>query len=321
MTKIYRKLTIIFSTILFAFISFLLGLSFFGVFYLSNAVYISNTSTYAEVGEIYNTSTKTFKADELNKLIRYVCGRGGIETLSYIDSMATGVTDDGITGATAKSIRNVSYDSVKTSGKDVVVSFGGLKWQVCYLSKVNGDIVMTLWLTNSIQDAWKSGRSQTEGDYYGFIDGSLFSDWSNNISNKNFKAQGGPTNMYGTSYIRAVTLNNGGQYLSSIGSAYKNFTATSSSAFAKFTMPSVTGSLTNYIVKPTNVSWQARQDSSKKYGVNYSYTLPNDAFAELSNFNWYTSSTYGSAGVMWGYSYKANYISWQNDYIWLSKHY
>ena len=39
---------------------------------------------------------------------------------AYIDSMATGVTDDGLTGATAKSIRNVSYDSVKTSGKDVV---------------------------------------------------------------------------------------------------------------------------------------------------------------------------------------------------------
>jgi uncharacterized repeat protein (TIGR02543 family) len=317
MAKIYRKLTIIFSAILFAFISFLLGLSYFGVFYLSNAVYISSTSTYAEVGEIYNTSTKTFKADELNKLIRYVCGRGGVDTLAYIDSMATGVTDDGLTGATAKSIRNVSYDSVKTSGKDVVVSFGGLKWQVCYLSKVNGDIVMTLWLTNSIQDAWKSGRSQTEGDYYGFIDGSLFSDWSNNIKEKSFKVQAGPTNMYGTSYIRAVTLNNGGQYLSSIGSPYKSFTSTSSSAFAKFTMPSVTGSLTNYIVKPTNVSWQARQDSSKKYGVNYTYTLPNDAFTELSSFNWYTSSTYGSASVMWDYSYRSNYTTWQNDYIWL----
>ncbi len=176
-----------------------------------------------------------------------------------------------------------------------------------YLSNdTNGNPILTLWLSNSTQDAF-SGRSATEGQYYGYLNGGLYSDWSGNWSSTS-ETLTYPPNMYGTSYIRAVTLNNGGLYTYGSGTTTTPSTSSasqsSSNVFASFTLDSY--GLTQYMVKPTNIPWQRDQSAITTLGTTYSY--PNEAIAP-SKTNWYSS------GV--NYSSKTNYTVWQNDYLWL----
>ena len=121
--------------------------------------------------------------------------------------------------------------------------------------------------------------------------------------------------MYGTSYIRAVTLNNGGTYAyagtntgsvsSSSSITGQAVTQNSSSAFAPFTM----STLTDYIVQPVNVAWQKEQSAVTTLG--FSSKLPND--------EWLTNSTgYGNDGTRdYNYSSLSNYSAWNQNYIWL----
>ena len=277
----------------------------------TDATKTDDTTSYVMVDEIWNESTGQFDGNNLTTLLQYITGNSSITSLDVTSRGSIGQTKS------AADIRTSTANG-KTTSQDVQVTFGGLTWTVTYLSQdANGNDIVTLWLSNNYQQAWE-GRSATEGALYGFINGALYSDWSNDLRNDYYTVNY-PTNMYGTSYINAVTLNNGGSYVTSVSGTSSTSTATltsnvgqnSNSVFAIYTMDSVAGSVTDYLVKPNEVSWQETENA---YAQGCSYTYGNDAWGTPAGSTKWYSESYGSAEDMVDNLY---YDAWANSYIWL----
>lgn len=307
--EIFRKLSVFCSCFLFAVCSLLMGLFYSGKIINTEALSYTDSSSCVKVNEIWDGNG--FSANNVNSLLRYISGNGNasIKSMSTIDSMASNKTN-------ASQIRAKTYG--KSSSQDVVVKFGNLEWQVVYLSKDNnGNSILTLWLANSTQSAF-SGRSTAEGSYFGFYNSGFYSSWSANWYKNDLTAKY-PANMYGASYIRAVTLNNGGQYSTSITSAV-SASQNSNSAFAKFTMPSVSGSFTKYIVKPIDVRWQ-EYGQNRKTIFGSQYSAPNENWSpNIPNNGSYMGESYtfgSSSGNYTNYANNALNQTWARDYIWL----
>ena len=259
------------------------------------------------VGELWDRDSGTINQQNANILLKYLTGSNST-SIATLDNMASVETtarkiEDKILPAGSES--GVLYGE-KESGDSVVVTLGGLQWYVTYLSKdINGDIIATLWLTNSTQDAFVD-RGSTEGGYYGFVNGGLYSNWSSGWYS--IMSGSHPSNMYSTSYMRVVTLNNGGQYATSDTAISSIVPKSTNSVFADFTMTEAEGGsgLTEFLVTPNQVGWQTdRQDSKSLLGfTNY---LNNDSTKlggdYSSNYNYQDYSDYGA---------------WGNDYLWLS---
>ena len=284
------------------------GGCFLALFLRSRAIYTTDTTSYVKVDEIYNDTTGAFDANNVNALLKYITGNSSItyeNASSTLNTLATNKT----TSADIRS-KSVTVNGVtKSSSQDVIVRFGGLDWQVVYLSKdTDGNNILTLWLSSSQQDAF-AGRTSTEGQLYGFINNSLYSDWSADWYS--YDTGSYPSNMYGTSYIRAVTLNNGGQYATSVSALSSAYAQNENSVFARFTMEEVDNSLTQYITTPSKMSWQLDQ-SAVREGTN-SYNQPNDSIDVP------TSGSYsnGAFDNNMNYHSKTNYDEWSSDYIWL----
>ena len=282
------------------------GGCFLALFLRSRAIYNDDTTSYVKVDEIYNDTTGAFDANNVNALLKFITGdadANNFNVMNTLDNMATIST-------TSPEIRT-NVARITTERKDVIIGFGGLDWQVVYLSKdTDGNNILTLWLSSSQQDAF-AGRTADEGAYYGFVNNSLYSDWSADWYS--YDTDSYPSNMYGTSYIRAVTLNNGGQYalgideLSQIDENDPYNGQNENSVFARFTMEEVEGSLTQYITTPSKMSWQLDQ-SAVDEGVSDILLFPNDSI------NVPTSGSYNSGC---NYHSKTNYDEWASDYIWL----
>ena len=291
---------------------------FFNLSNNANAIKYNDTTSYVKVGELFDSSSKTFNAANMRKLVDIL---GGDSNTSFetIKNLASGATSDSMPGHSALDIRKKTYN--KSATQDVVITLGGLTWQVMYLSTDNSadkNVVLTLWLTGD-QEAWKD-RLATEGDYYGFLRGNssttagMYSTWSAKVSNSSFGINN-PTSMYGASYINAVTLNNGGTYVSAVSDDTATATTTLSTAtksansvFANFTMD--TYGLTKYLITPANVPWQLNQSARNELGTDSSYDLPNEASSTISNPSYYTSSM--SSMVSNRY-----YYEWTKNYLWL----
>ena len=277
----------------------------------SRAIYSDDTTSYVKVDEIYNDTTGAFDANNVNALLKYITGEADITIDTATDTLNTMATAN----TTSADIATKAVLD-KANGDDVIVTFGGLDWQVVYLSKdTDGNNILTLWLSSSQQDAF-AGRTDDEGAYYGFINNSLYSDWSADWSSA-YASETYPSNMYGTSYIRAVTLNNGGQYaldvdeLSQIDENDPYNGQNENSVFARFTMEEVEDSLTQFITTPSKMSWQHNQSAVSE--VNFSNNLPNDSIDVPTSGSYYTDSTYGNMN----FHSKTNYDAWENDYLWL----
>lgn len=220
----------------------------------TQAIYTDDTTSYVKVNEIYSDIVGAFDADNVNTLLKFITGDANITVETATDTLnemtSTSNTNNATTSADIRA-KTVTVNGVtKSSSQDVIVRFGGLDWTVTYLSKdTDGNNILTLWLSKSEQDAF-AGRTADEGEFYGFINNSLYSDWSNDfvITLNNYSANY-PTNMYSTSYIRTVTLNNGGVYTTD-GTNTETFTQNTNSVFARFTMEEVDNSLTSYLVTP-----------------------------------------------------------------------
>ncbi|MDE7453739.1 MAG: hypothetical protein K2N22_04950, partial [Clostridia bacterium] len=252
-----------------------------------------NTVSVSEItfaGYANNEKGKAFDANKLAELYGKLLGTTNKANMTYANVAGLGTK-------TAADIRS------NNNGKDVLVTFGGLQWTVTYLTQDSGNVVLDLWLasaseTSTWSDGWFYQQSQS---------------WTY------------PTNMYGSSYIRAVTLNNGGFYtyggpdgITTSGrysgggydvtseSQIKTTTATQSAAhkFSKFTMSGVSGSLADYILTPAQVSYQATESYVASLGG--SYDNCNDAYTQSSKLP--TGYNY------WG---KDHYTDWMNDKIWL----
>ena len=82
-------------------------------------------------------------------------------------------------------------------------------------------------------------------------------------------------------------------------------------------MPSVKGSLTNFIVKPSTIAYQRNQNNNVGGTIgNIGYTMPNEAYGTPSGaIKWYVNSS--KTTDMSTMPSKTGYDAWKYDYIWL----
>ena len=247
----------------------------------------ANTSNLV-VGEIFkgndsSSGNNYFDGAKLRQLYSAIIGGNSASLIDINTELA------GSGQITAANIRNNNKDNSYPSGRDIVVTFGGFEWTVTHLTKDRtGNTIATLWLASS-------------------SDMSSWSRWSYDSPSDTY-----PSNMYASSYIRAAALNTGSGYVASRGETTLTTVAQSSThRYAKFTMPSVAGSLTDFIVKPAQVAYQETEDQAVGGVIGgVGYTLPNEAYGTPSVGRWQTAA-------MGNYSRNPIYNSWANDYIWL----
>ena len=264
---------------------------------------------YVKVDEIYDDEAGEMSEENVNVLLKYITGQADVNVDNaeeVLEGLASAPKSSEDFRANVVSATGAS----KQAGQEIKITFGGLDWWATYLSTdTDGNVILTLWLDESQQDAF-AGRTSTEGQLYGFINNSLYSDWSADWYSTSTSSY--PSNMYGTSYIRAVTLNNGGQYATSVSALSSEYAQNENSAFARFTMEEVENSLTQYITTPSKMSWQTYQ-SSAATNPSYSYYCPNDSIEDPADKG-LEGSWYGSS---YNYENKDGYKDWANDYIWL----
>ncbi len=214
------------------------------------------------IGELFEESSKTFDAYSMNKILQQISGDSNVNVsnMTAIDTLAKNkatsadmIANYNIVKSTSASAADYSV-SAQSYDAEILIELGGLIWTPVYLSQDDQENdILTLWLVDNQQDVWSS-RKANEGDYYGFIDGALYSDWSANwIQDSPTITEKYSSQMYGTSYIRAVTLNCGGDYATS-GTEKATATQSDSNPFALFTMSKF--GLTEYLITPEHVSWQ-----------------------------------------------------------------
>ena len=273
----------------------------------------TDTSSYYSVGELLtNASTAAaydpFNETNMNKLINVLSGSAS----GTISSQLTSLTTSAATPITSQSLRAKTY--LKSSGQSVVVRIGGLDWIVTYLSKdTDGNLIATLWLSSNYQSAW-SGTTKSLGEHFGILNGGLYSDWSDDGTLQDYNTI--PGNMYGTSYIRAETLNNpyNRAYISVADekfiSATAQSTTTDSHPFALYTASNL--GLTKYLTTPDKMQWMVNRQNPVNRGSN-AYWLANESLTSGNTYN-YTASW--SAPKM-NYEEIAGYDNWGKDYLWL----
>lgn len=272
---------------------------------------IDGFSKCVRVGEIWDSESQTFNIQNTLMAMQYVSGDLDLSLYEIRQAAQRGyfvsdIIDVEITSGSTLGVNRLP----KSKGKGVVVELGGLDWYVTGLT-VNkaGESIVTLWLDNSIQDAWKN-RSEAEGEYYGYLNGSLFSSWAYNWGDVNL-TNTYPANMYGTSYLNAVTLNNGGYYSldsKNILQASKN----SDSAFAMFTMEEY--GLTKYLATPREMLWQEYQTVYSLYEGSEvpegTYNMPNDAWSpDLPDDGFYSPAN-NYADILYS-------DMWADSYVWV----
>ncbi len=282
------------------------------------------------IGELFEESSKTFDAYSMNKILQQISGDANVNVsnMTAIDTLAKNKatsTDmianyNKVNAASASnySSANANYSALKNSDysnidysvladsydAEILIELGGLFWTPVYLSQDDQENdILTLWLADNQQDVWSS-RKRDEGEYYGFLNGALYSDWSANWL-ADHEMEKYPTNMYGTSYIRAVMLNNGGVYATS-GTETATAEQSKNNVFALFTMEQ--SGLTEFFVTPEHVSWQ-KDGQSAKNQLSYEY--------DLANENWWNETTVNGFYGKYNYAGQEGNDAWKDDYLWL----
>ncbi|MDE6550750.1 MAG: hypothetical protein K2M44_04570, partial [Clostridia bacterium] len=255
----------------------------------AEVVAVTNTSTsnpdIVRVDEIYKgvdtlNNTKHFSGENLSKLYASITGNSNA-TIADINSAVAGGAQ-----ITSQDIRD------DNGGKDIVISFGGLDWTVTYLTQdKNGNTIVSLWLASSSSTL-------------------RWNPWTDPATSYAY-----PSNMYSSSYMRAAGLNSGSGYVASSGATtLTKVTQSTTHQYAKFTMPTAADSLTDFIVKPSAVSYQETQNhNSGKPISDMNQTLPNDAYGTPSGVINY----YNVTGRNLNYTGKTGYTEWKDDYMWL----
>ncbi len=220
---------------------------------------------------------KVFNGESMTALYEKLTGKTGAE-IGDVDALGT---------LTAADIR------AKNGNKDIVLTMDGQQWTVTHLTKdSSGNTIATLWqATESATHTWNP--------------------WYDGATTYAY-----PSNMYSTSFVRADALNSGGNgYVAKRGATtLTKVPQKTDHKYARLTMPSVKGSLTNFIVKPSAVAYQEDQNNNVGGTIgNIGWTLPNEAYGTPSGtVNWYNAN-----GRNMDYSGKSGYADWKDDYIWL----
>ncbi|MDE7337348.1 MAG: hypothetical protein K2N32_04455, partial [Clostridia bacterium] len=242
-----------------------------------NAQALIDSTGHVNIGNLLKSdpnSRAIFDKDKMTTLLEKITGK-------------TGATIDDVLSAGTKNSSNIR---TANGGKELLVTLGDFTWSVVYVANSKndgtGDPIITLWLTSSTQISeeyrnveWNNFMATSMGTY--------------------------PSNMYGTSMIRALALNNGGDYYAdNAGNGKQTVVPTESHPFAKFTMPrsdTLKGSLIQYLEVPANVEWQGVE-------ADMTNTFINDAYNKISgNFKSGQEKVQDCKG----------YDAWKNDYLWL----
>lgn len=266
----------------------------------------SASDRWVTVGKIYDEKQQAFKASELKKLFRALTGE---EKWGSVKAAATG-------GTTSAEFRE------KNDGKNIELSFGGMKWDAVYLTTAKkggdgntktGDVILDLWRSSDTLNLEK--------------DTSKFKNKSGSADHPQSKY---PDNMYSTSYARVKVLNAGGSSATSDTDA-EQINQDECNQYARFTMEEVGGSLTQYIAKPSEVGYQedewdeaTAEAIRKKFSLADKYYFPNDAYGDpKTGGKWATG---GQSGFEGSIEYALNdkqrneqekYGAWKDDYLWL----
>ena len=234
---------------------------------------------WISVPQLWDSDKMSFNETNLNQLLSYISSDGTID----------GVNTN---RQTAADIRWYTYGG-KYADQYIKVTIGDYDWIVVYLTRTNdttGARIATLLMVNNDGEATYGNSSS----YYGAND----------------FTSGYPTSMYGTSHIRAVTLNNGGPYVnitsnSANPTSVTQATQDSSHKYALYTVES--NGLTDFIVQPQNMWYQTQsQGNANAIGC----TLNNESLA-TNLTGWYNNST------SYTYQTKQYYTQWGQDYLWL----
>lgn len=273
----------------------------------SGAFSSSSESSYQLVWELLNDPTDAtgdtpFNRQNLKTLVNMLANQSG-DLSTQVASLKERASSEPIT---ATDLRQYSYN--KSQNQSIVVRLGGLDWIVTYVSVTeadesgNQDLVATLWLSSDVQEKWKS-EEDISVDYGAYVisDGAIKSRWSANWSGSN------PGNMYSTSYIHLVTLNNGGVYVTTSGT-YEEIGQNASNPFALYTLDSK--GLNTYIVKPNQLAWTSGESARTQLG--WGYNASNDSLTGTGDYHSvydYSSSDYPTRA--------ATYANWGYDDLWI----
>lgn len=239
---------------------------------------------------------------------------------SALKSLAVNILDRG-DSQTFDDLINYAKNTAGTDGKainrkDITLKYGryrftpnspmrDLVWMPVYLSKSNsGDAILTLYLAATTKDV---STSQQEVAYF-----SSYGTYSTAPSANT------PSNSYGTSSMRAVTLGNGGTYSyyntgANIFNQYEaEIKAMNCNKFENFISGSdFVGILNEDIVAPEQIAWQAHESyADTRYFTGNTLCWPNEAYDTPS------AGTYYMPGFF-DYSKKINYNSWKDNKVWL----
>ncbi len=249
---------------------------------------LSAAARAAAVGEIYKGDGE-FDVDNMNTLY---------------DLLANSASFSAVEAAAKKNTTSAVFRDY------ISVFFGGIKWYATYLTTAQNTTENTK-AGNVILDLWRTPDTLTdEKDKWTFSGGWTAAETSNAY----------PSNMYSTSKVRVEALNAGGQY-STDGSTLTTHNQDPSNQYARFTMSTVSDSLTKWLATPSEVGYQENEydkalDSSLD-SYEKGHYFPNDAYGTpMEGGTWSTESqdmtVYSSKG-----SGATAYDAWKDDYLWL----
>jgi len=269
---------------------------------------IANSTKISEITlKDYSTRNdgKAFNAFNLSQIYASLTGNSNA-SFSDVESLVAGTYN--LSAVTLSNAYTSAQIRSANGGKNVVIKFGGYEWVASYLTKANnGDVILDLWLTNTSQIPAAYRTSS-------FSDGSGYSTGT---------SMANPSGLYGSSKIRVSALNAGGDYYSfsfpnqTTQGVKHSIAQNANHAYAKFTMPSVTDSLTDYIVRPVDVKYQEVEADKEWINSGYQYSMANEAWGtpHFENYYVYGGENYGFGGN--GTNKKTASDLWKNDYLWL----
>ncbi|MDE6442594.1 MAG: hypothetical protein K2L12_07595 [Clostridia bacterium] len=296
----------------------LAGYTFFGG--SARAAAGSNTTA---ISALYDFNKYCYDETSLNSLAEKILGNG-----KKMSDLVQAARDAGNNGRTISNRElTVEYGRYRSSPAS---AYRPLIWIPVYLSKASsGDSVLTLYLAET---AAQSGTTSAQETYQ----------FSHSGAYVTATSCAAPTNSYGTSHMRSVTLGNLGNYATyntSLNSLTKMQAPTEPKSGKEFkfsdfitTVDGVAGLLTEDLVTPSNMAWQANEsamtsinasgtfyDSSISSNVQINtYSWPNEAYGTPSSINYYQPGYFDySRGDTANAKDKTNYDVWKNDKVWL----
>ncbi|MDE7216411.1 MAG: hypothetical protein K2O08_06340, partial [Clostridia bacterium] len=246
---------------------------------------IISSSSVVEVEELLNTGYENYNDNSKN-----IFNKNNIRLLY-----------EKLTGESGANFNTVKSLGTKTSAdfrrlndnNDIIVTLGGKKWTVTYLTQANGNVVLDLWLANidTNTSPYNNSELHDSTDLY-------------------------PSGMYSTSYIRVSTLNNGGKYKVDKDALSDDQQQNVKNNFAMFTMDNsqINTSIKKYLLTPEQVGYQANENSKdinfRVSAINNGLSRNNDAYEKVPDAVWY-----GDGSYCW--EDKDYYGDWKSDYVWL----